>query len=82
MDQLYTPVQRQLENWRGPALVAWGDRDPFFPVAQGERTAAAAGTTLTLFPGAGHFLPQERPAEIAAAIGTLLRTRIAAPSAG
>lgn len=82
MDRLYTPVAQRLQSWTGPAMVAWGDRDPFFPVPQGERTAAVAGTTLTLFPGAGHFLPQERPAQVAAAIGALLRTRIATPAGG
>ena len=46
-------------------LVGWGDRDPFFPLEQGERTAAAANARLHVFHGAGHFLPHERPAEVA-----------------
>lgn len=69
---LYAPIEEQLTRWSGPTFVAWGDRDPFFPVAHGERTATTAGTTLTLLGGAGHFLPQERPAEVAAAVTTLL----------
>lgn len=74
LGELYTPVQARLEGWSGPALVAWGDRDPFFSVAQGQRTAAAVGAPLTLLPGAGHFLPQERPERVAAEIATLLQT--------
>ena len=70
---LFTPVQHALEAWRGPTFVAWGDRDPFFPLAQGERTAGAAGVELTVFPGAGHFLPQERPDDVAAAVSALLQ---------
>ena len=43
----------------------WGDCDPFFPVAQAERTAQLIqGASLTVLPGAGHFLPEERPAEL------------------
>ena len=82
MDRLYGPVRHRLENWTGPTMVAWGDRDPFFPVTQGARTAAVAGTTLTVFPGAGHFLPQERPGEVAAAIGSLLQCPVASPADG
>lgn len=72
LDELYAPVQKQLKRWSGPAFVAWGDRDPFFPVAQGRRTADALGAPLVLLPGAGHFLPEERPEEVAAEIATLL----------
>lgn len=70
--ELYEPVEKQLRSWNGPAVVLWGDRDPFFPVEQGRRTAEAVGADLVLLPGAGHFLPQERPEEVAAAIASLL----------
>ena len=74
LGELFPPVQRRLEDWSGPVFVAWGDRDPFFPLAEGERTAAAAGVPLTVLEGAGHFLPQERPREVAAAVVELLAT--------
>lgn len=63
--ELYDPVAAGLESIEVPVLVGWGDRDPFFPIEQGERTAAAVSTPLRVFPGAGHFLPHERPLEVA-----------------
>lgn len=63
--ELYSPVATALQSLEMPVLVGWGDRDPFFPVEQAERTAAAAHARLRLFHGAGHFLPHERPTEVA-----------------
>jgi pimeloyl-ACP methyl ester carboxylesterase len=69
--ELYAPVASALEDIEIPVLVGWGDRDPFFPLEQGERTATAANAPLRVFPGAGHFLPHERPVEIAREIAAL-----------
>lgn len=86
LSELYTPVQQQLQAWSGPAFVAWGDRDPFFSVEQGRRTADAAGAAgaagahFMLFQNAGHFLPQERPDEVAAGIAALLDTPLEVPA--
>ena len=63
--ELYSPVAAALGALEIPAHVGWGDSDPFFPVEQGERTAAVANASLHVFHGAGHFLPHERPAEVA-----------------
>lgn len=71
--ELYSPVAAALRTLEVPAHVGWGDHDPFFPVEQGERTAAAAGTRLHVFRGAGHFLPHERPAEVAHEIAAFAR---------
>jgi pimeloyl-ACP methyl ester carboxylesterase len=66
LERLYRPVQAHLPKIAVPTLVGWGDRDPFFPVAQGRRTAAAVpGARFRLYAGTGHFLPAERPAELA-----------------
>ncbi len=70
--ELYGPIQRHLGNVAIPRSVGWGTDDPFFPVGQGLRTAQAMGAPLVRFPGAGHFLPEERPAEVAAEIAALL----------
>lgn len=67
LPELYTPVEAALRSVTIPAIVGWGERDPFFPVAIGERTAALVpGARFRLYGGAGHFLPEERPAELAA----------------
>lgn len=69
--ELYSPVAAALENLHVPVLVGWGDRDPFFPIEQGERTAAVADARLHVFGGAGHFLPHERPDDVAGQISAL-----------
>ncbi|MFP5257137.1 MAG: alpha/beta fold hydrolase [Acidimicrobiia bacterium] len=71
--ELYTPVAAALREMEVPLLVGWGDHDPFFPLSEGERTAAAAGARLHVFPGAGHFLPHERPDEIAREIAAVAK---------
>ena len=71
---LYGPVERQLTRPDIPVYVGWGDRDPFFDIPHGQRTAQAARTELRIYTGAGHFLPHERPAEVAADILTLTST--------
>jgi pimeloyl-ACP methyl ester carboxylesterase len=63
--EVYSPVAAALRSLEMPVLVGWGDCDPFFPVEQAERTAAAAPARLHVFSGAGHFLPHERPTEVA-----------------
>ena len=75
LSELYTPVEKALRSAQLPALVGWGDRDPFFPVSVGRRTAdAVPGARLRVYEGAGHFLPEERPAEIAADLLALAAT--------
>ncbi len=65
----YGPIQATLREVRIPATVLWGDRDPFFSLEQGERLAAAIPHgELRVLNGAGHFLPAERPIDVAAAI--------------
>ena len=72
LDELYAPVAGALERVSVPVLVGWGDRDPFFPVEQGARTATAAGGNLHVFEGAGHFLPHERPDEVTSVVAAFV----------
>lgn len=63
--ELYAPTKEALERLDVPLFVAWGDRDPFFGVAEGRRIAqTVSGSTFTVFEGAGHFLPDERPDQL------------------
>lgn len=73
LEELYRPVQQALQSCDVEGFVLWGERDPFFSVQQGRRTADAFGARFTALEGAGHFLPDERPAEVAEAIRELRR---------
>lgn len=65
IERLYQPIEDHLPAIDVPRFVAWGDRDPFFALKQGQRVAQALCVDLQAMPGAGHFLPQERPVEVA-----------------
>ena len=74
----YGPAEAALQGLQCPVEVVWGDRDPFFPAALAERTAAAAPgrPTPVILEGAGHFVPEERPEELVAVIRrAVARTR-------
>lgn len=54
-----------LRRLRPPSLLLWGDQDQFQPVdTVGRPLAELLGAELKILPG-GHFLPLDRPAEIA-----------------
>lgn len=75
LTELYTPIRDTLASVTVPTLIGWGERDPFFPVAVGERTAELIpGARLRVYAGAGHFLPDERPVLIAADLAELAET--------
>ena len=53
---------RRLGDLDCPALVVWGDRDPFIPARFGDGLAAALGdATVEHLPDAGHWPWLERP---------------------
>jgi pimeloyl-ACP methyl ester carboxylesterase len=59
-----------------PALVLWGEDDPFVGVEIADGLAdALPQSTLVLLPGCGHFLPTEAPETVATLIGEFLRFR-------
>ena len=69
----YEAIEATLSEVRCPALVLWGDADPFFSVEQGERTAAAMPDAhLVVYEGCGHFVPEERPRRVATDLRELL----------
>jgi len=63
-------VREALRSWTKPALVVWGAEDRALPPSLAHAFAElipGAGTPLVL-DGAGHFLQEDRPDEVAAAI--------------
>jgi haloalkane dehalogenase len=60
-------VAEELRGWRVPALVAWSDQDPVFPLQHGEAMARAlAGADgVWVVEGAGHMLQEDRGEAIA-----------------
>lgn len=63
-----------LERIRCPAAVIWGDRDPYCPWSIATDLAMRLpDARLTRLAGADHFVMEQRPAEVLAAIQELLR---------
>jgi pimeloyl-ACP methyl ester carboxylesterase len=72
LSERYEPVTGTLSRCTVPAAVLWGDRDPFFSIEQGQRTAALINKARFIrLEGAGHFLPEERPKEIIEAVRSM-----------
>lgn len=51
-----------------PAAVVWGARDPFLRLPLGRRLAAALGAPLLRIPSGRHFVPEDHPQAVAAAV--------------
>jgi haloalkane dehalogenase len=64
------PVREGLARWDKPAHVIWGAEDAVLPTAIAERfiDLIPGATGPEVIPGAGHFLQEDAPAEVAAAI--------------
>jgi haloalkane dehalogenase len=64
------PVREGLARWDKPAHVIWGGEDAVLPTAIAERFIALipGATGPEVIAGAGHFLQEDAPAEVAAAI--------------
>lgn len=62
----YAAIEGMLPTIAQPTLVLWGDTDPFFSAAVGERThRALQHSQLKVYRDTGHFVPEERPKEVA-----------------
>ncbi|MFE5777296.1 alpha/beta fold hydrolase [Brachybacterium sp. NPDC056505] len=64
------PVARSLGAVRCPVAIGWGEEDPWIPVEQADRLAAAlpGRPTPRLLPGVGHLAPLEAPRAVAEAV--------------
>lgn len=66
LEENYRPIQEFAAQIVIPTLILWGDRDPFFPTSVAERSKATLiNSTLKIYPGTGHFVPEERAVEMA-----------------
>jgi haloalkane dehalogenase len=72
--------QSVVEAFTGPAALVWGERDPVLGrvLSHLARLLPAASVTRTQ---AGHFLQEEVPDEIAAAIREVASARLSRPRA-
>lgn len=74
LDSRYAFAEPTLSQLDVPVLVVWGERDPFFPLPQAERTVAVARHgRLAVYDGARHFLPGERPMQLAGDLRQLIQ---------
>jgi pimeloyl-ACP methyl ester carboxylesterase len=56
-----------------PTAVVWGRRDPYLPLTiPSELSRDIPGAALTMIDGAGHFVMEERPADVQRALARLL----------
>jgi pimeloyl-ACP methyl ester carboxylesterase len=72
-----TPVRPELRRRLGgidcPTAVVWGREDPYLsPSIATELAASVPGAELTMLDGTGHWVTDERPAEVTAALERLL----------
>jgi pimeloyl-ACP methyl ester carboxylesterase len=73
---LYRAIEDTLPSITVPALVVWGDADPFFPIEIGRRTAAAIPrATFLQLSNCGLFVPEECPREVANGMTELMAAR-------
>jgi pimeloyl-ACP methyl ester carboxylesterase len=81
LDARYRAYPSILQRVEVPTLVVWGDKDPFFPLEIGRRTAALGRDfELAILEGGGHFLPEQLPVEVASAIRDLASRATSATS--
>jgi pimeloyl-ACP methyl ester carboxylesterase len=74
--QLTLDAAERLRSFDRPALVVWGERDRFFPVADGERLAATLPhARLELIDNARTFVQLDAPEQLAALIEQFVGVR-------
>jgi haloalkane dehalogenase len=68
-------VRARVDAWAKPALVAFSDSDPIFPLRAGEKMAERIPGAVDFVPisGAAHFLQEDKGEEIAGHISRFVR---------
>lgn len=66
LEENYRAIEETLSDVGEPTLILWGNDDPFFSLSVAEHTRGALrNATLKVYPGTGHFVPEERPEQVA-----------------
>jgi pimeloyl-ACP methyl ester carboxylesterase len=80
LDPAYTlDAAAKLAGWDRPTLIAWSDKDRFFPTEHAERLAKLIpGARLEWIEGARTFAMEDDPDRVAELIGAFVRDRSAA----
>jgi pimeloyl-ACP methyl ester carboxylesterase len=83
LDPAYTlDAAAKLASWDRPALIAWSEKDRFFPTEHAERLAKVIpNARLEWIAGARTFSMEDEPERVAELIGSFMRERAAAPAA-
>ena len=66
-------VANQIPNLEVPARLVWGAADEFQEIGYGYRLAYELGASIERIEGAKHFVPEDHPEEVAAAVNGLLK---------
>jgi pimeloyl-ACP methyl ester carboxylesterase len=66
-------VANQIPNLEVPARLVWGAADEFQEIGYGYRLAYELGAPIEHIEGAKHFVPEDHPEEVAAAVNELLK---------
>ena len=83
LDPAYTlDAAAKLASWDRPALIAWSEKDRFFPTEHAERLAKVIpNARLEWIEGARTFSMEDEPERVAAVIGSFMRESAGAPAA-
>ncbi len=62
----YRPFEENYEGIEVPTLLLWADQDPTVPLEVGQRLdEMIPNSTLNIYEGVGHFVPEEQPDQVA-----------------
>jgi pimeloyl-ACP methyl ester carboxylesterase len=83
LDPSYTlDAAAKLASWDRPALIAWSEKDRFFPTEHAERLAKVIpNARLEWIAGARTFSMEDEPERVAELIGSFMRESAGAPTA-
>ena len=67
-------ITEDLKKVKIPAVILWGEEDPYLPVFQGKRLSKVIGNSRFItVSNAGHFLPEDDPEIISMVINGMLK---------